>query len=194
MSVQGKLESDPTNSLMLVDEKGAMEEYFILAKNEEESLTMKSRMTWLNCGDKNIKYFDTMKKIISKTNIVHSIENNEDIWIIEQKEFKKEFENYYHNIFNGEHLMQGCEYIFPKRELKNEVVDWLQRPFEDNEIFLALKLCGREKAPGPKGFSVAFYLDNWEAVKHDAFKAVKNFFKTSKMLLETNLTQFCLNA
>lgn len=75
-------------------------------------------------------------------------------------EKKKEFEIFYIETFNEKHVMEHFRDIFLKRVLNNELADWLARPFEDNEIVAALKLCGKEKAPRPDGFSAAFYLDS----------------------------------
>lgn len=44
--------------------------------------------------------------------------------------------------------------------MKEEVSDWLKRPFKEEEIFKALKLYGRDKALGVDGFTSAFFMDH----------------------------------
>ena len=50
----------------------------------------------------------------------------------------------------------------------------LETPFMEEEVFDALVGCNRDKAPGPDGFSMAFWLFAWEFVKAD----VMGFFKS----------------
>lgn len=41
--------------------------------------------------------------------------------------------------------------------IPTEMCDWLERPFEEEEVLKALgEMCG-DKAPGPDGFTIAFY-------------------------------------
>eukprot|EP00253_Pinus_taeda_P019113 PITA_19113 len=39
----------------------------------------------------------------------------------------------------------------------------------------------QDKAPGPDGFTVAFYRNHWETIKKDFIRMVKNFFSKCKM-------------
>lgn len=89
-------------------------------------------------------------------------------------------------MFNHQHNIQNASHIYPKRIIKPEAVAWLDRQFDDEEIYEALKLCGRAKDPGPDGFTSAFFLDNWVLVKEQVLFVVKNSFKHSKILKEVN--------
>lgn len=71
--------------------------------------------------------------------------------------------------------MHGMECIFQKRILKTKVADWLEDLFEDDANLNAIKLCGKDKAPGPDGFTVEFFLKIWNGVKH-VLKAIIFFF------------------
>lgn len=57
--------------------------------------------------------------------------------------------------------MQEEEFVFPKRIIKSKVAEWLDGPFGDDEIFVALKLCSRDKAPKLDDFTSIFVLENW---------------------------------
>lgn len=39
-----------------------------------------------------------------------------------------------------------------------------------------LKLCAIDKAPGPDGFTVGFFIKCWEIVKYDSMNAFQNFY------------------
>ncbi|KAL5578918.1 hypothetical protein UlMin_011360 [Ulmus minor] len=47
------------------------------------------------------------------------------------------------------------------------VADWLERPFEEEEIKKAVFGCDREKSPGPDGFIGGFFQDCWDFLKDD---------------------------
>ncbi|WMV45676.1 hypothetical protein MTR67_039061 [Solanum verrucosum] len=53
--------------------------------------------------------------------------------------------------------------------------DRTRGPFEEEEILGCSKLCAMEKAPGPDGFPMSFYLSFWEILKEDIIKAIQEF-------------------
>lgn len=69
------------------------------------------------------------------------------------------------------HSMQEVDRVFPKKILKHSATELLERPFGNDDILIALKLCGWDKAPWPDGFTLTFFLDNWELAKHIVLKA-----------------------
>ncbi|KAF3681842.1 Ribose-phosphate pyrophosphokinase 2, chloroplastic [Capsicum annuum] len=48
-----------------------------------------------------------------------------------------------------------------------EVKESLQRNFEEEEVLKCLKSCVKDKAPGPDGFTMGFFIKYWEIVKHE---------------------------
>jgi hypothetical protein len=64
----------------------------------------------------------------------------------------------------------------------------LCREFTVEEISTALFQIGPLKAPGPDGFPARFFQRNWELLKDDVVKAVKNFFDTGQMQEGVNET------
>ena len=49
--------------------------------------------------------------------------------------------------------------------INGEEQAWLQRPFEEEEILESIRMCAKEKAPGPDGFSMIFFETFWEVLK-----------------------------
>lgn len=47
---------------------------------------------------------------------------------------------------------------------------WLERPCEEDEIKMAVFDRGRNKSPGPDGFSMALSQGYWEVIKDDLLK------------------------
>lgn len=52
----------------------------------------------------------------------------------------------------------------------------LRRNFEESEVLDCLKMCAIDKAPGPDGFTMRFFLKCWEVLKGDIMKAFQNFY------------------
>ncbi|RVX18713.1 putative ribonuclease H protein [Vitis vinifera] len=52
--------------------------------------------------------------------------------------------------------------------LDNSEAERLENPFSEEEVFAALTDLGKDKAPGPDGFTMAFWLFGWDVVKGGA--------------------------
>lgn len=76
--------------------------------------------------------------------------------------------------------------------IPTEMCDWLERPFEEEEVFKALgEMCG-DKAPGPDGFTIAFYKRCWRVVKDDFMKVLLEFHKDASLERSANATFIAL--
>jgi len=51
----------------------------------------------------------------------------------------------------------------------------------EEEIRLATFSMQSDKAPGPNGFTVAFFRNHWDTIKKDYVRMVKNIFKEYEM-------------
>ena len=49
--------------------------------------------------------------------------------------------------------------------LDNNEVERLELPFSEEEVFAALSDLGKDKAPGPDGYTMAFWFFCWDVVK-----------------------------
>ena len=66
------------------------------------------------------------------------------------------------------------------------------REVSNDEIKLALDDIDSNKAPGPDGFSSQFFKASWNIIGDELCKAVKEFFKSGKLLKEVNATVISL--
>ena len=67
-------------------------------------------------------------------------------------------------------------------------VDNLELQFTEAEVIDALNDLNGDKAPGPDGYTVAFWQSNWGTVKDDVLKLFKYFFETRKFVHSLNTT------
>lgn len=84
--IQLQLNKTPLNSELAEQEKGAIKIYIEELKREEESLRLKARATWIQCGDHNSKFFHSMHRSRMSYNAVSAIKSSQRIWIDNQEE------------------------------------------------------------------------------------------------------------
>lgn len=68
----------------------------------------------------------------------------------------------------------------------------LELPFEEKEVFEVNKVMNRDKAPGPDGFSLAFFQDCWDVIKSDLMGVFQDFHTHSKFVKSINATFLAL--
>ena len=56
-----------------------------------------------------------------------------------------------------------------------EDASWLDRPFKEEEVFEVIHECNGDKAPGPDGFSMAFFQSCWGVLKSKIMAVFHNF-------------------
>ncbi|RVX05297.1 LINE-1 reverse transcriptase-like [Vitis vinifera] len=74
------------------------------------------------------------------------------------------------------------------KQLSSREADGLEVPFSVEEIHSALMEMGGDKAPGPDGFSVAFWQECWDFVKEEVVEMFKEFFEHGSFAKSLNTT------
>jgi len=57
---------------------------------------------------------------------------------------------------------------------EDEVI-WLEKTFKECEVFEVMKALNRDKAPGPNGFTMAFFQACWDVLKEDIMNVFHDF-------------------
>ena len=79
---------------------------------------------------------------------------------------------------------------FPRISGDNAV--WLERPFEEAEIFEVIKEFNGDKSPGPDGFPMAFFQVCWGTLKSDIVAVFNHFHVTGQFEKSLNATFIAL--
>ena len=66
------------------------------------------------------------------------------------------------------------------KKLSKEESEFLERPFIEEEIWLAISSCDNNKSPGPDGFIFEFIKKIWSVVKEDLIKVITWFGEKGK--------------
>ena len=57
------------------------------------------------------------------------------------------------------------------KRISLEETTFLERPFEEDEVWLAIKESGSNKSPGPDGFTFGFVKRHWSIIKREVMAA-----------------------
>lgn len=139
---------------------------------EEISWRQKSRVQWLKEGDKNTMFFHKVANAHYSANQIRRVlyEDKEDI--------KVGIVDFYQSLYSD------CGDWSPKLDgvsfnsLGQEDRMGMELQFSEEEVVAALSSMKGDKAPGPDGFTMAFFQKCWEVVKSDIME-VFDFFHTT---------------
>jgi hypothetical protein len=73
-----------------------------------------------------------------------------------------------------------------------EEASWLELPFQERKVLEVVKGMNKDKAPGPDGFSMAFFQDCWDAIKTDIMGVFSDFHAHSKFVKSLNASFIAL--
>ena len=123
---------------------------------EEIHWRQKSRETWLKVGDKNTGFFHCMANSHFRKNTIARIKINGD-WIFDELELRKGIVDACQAWLSDDLVWRAEIDRLPFATLSPEEAGSLEVPFREEEIFTAINEMDGDKAPGPNGFSMAFW-------------------------------------
>ncbi|GKE79094.1 hypothetical protein Tco_1545214 [Tanacetum coccineum] len=130
-------------------------------------MAQKAKIRWAIAGDENSQYFNG---IINKKRSQLAIHG-----VLVKNEFLNHFANRFTTPVSSSITFDSQ---FPKR-ISSDQNDDLERIISYDEIKSAVWDCGKNKSPGPDGFTFEFYRKYWNLIDHDVVVAVTSFFSTS---------------
>ena len=72
--------------------------------------------------------------------------------------------------------------------LASNETEGLEIPFAEGEVFAALSDLGKDKAPDPDGFTMAFWLFCWDVVKIEIMGFFREFHERGRFVKSLNAT------
>ncbi|KAI9098496.1 hypothetical protein K1719_025121 [Acacia pycnantha] len=121
-------------------------------KNEEIYWWQRSRISWLNWGDKNTKFFHSSVIQRRMRNKILRLKATNGVWLEDRPAINKAFSEFYRSLFSsvgGRSMEQAASYV--QRVVTDEDNARLRNPVTDIEIEEAMFQLGANKAPGPDG-------------------------------------------
>ncbi|GKC43215.1 reverse transcriptase domain-containing protein [Tanacetum coccineum] len=191
-AAQKGLDADPSNMELREEEAAYLLTFQDALLNQERLLKQKSKVDWLQLGDANTSYFHKVVKSQATQNRIDSITTADGV-CIDQDQVPIAFINHYTEFLgqSGETTEIQVDDMFCNR-LSEDVANSMIRDVTDKEIKEAMFSLGDNKAPGPDGYSAAFFKDAWDIVASDVIKAIKEYFTNGILLKELNHTIIAL--
>ncbi|XP_026428549.1 uncharacterized protein LOC113324444 [Papaver somniferum] len=121
-------------------------------------LKMKSRVTWLEDGDQNTRFFHNSIRMRRSQNTISELKVSNDTTLFLQDEIKDFIVNHYQAKFNG-----GDVHIDPVLfDIEHESISVAESAYMEaipslEEVKVAVFDLGADSAPGPNGFTGSFY-------------------------------------
>ena len=153
---------------------------------EEISWRQKSRMLCIKEGDNNKTSFFTKWLIPIEGLIIYGVVFEEESEVTNQ--VVQFYKNLYKETEGWRLFVEGLEF---DRIGGMEKV-WLERKFEREEILQVISDLEGDKAPGPDGFTMAFYHHCWRVVEKDVLAVFEEFFQHCKFEKSLNATFIAL--
>uniref|UniRef100_A0A2N9IRA3 Reverse transcriptase domain-containing protein n=1 Tax=Fagus sylvatica TaxID=28930 RepID=A0A2N9IRA3_FAGSY len=161
-----------------------------LAHLEETSWRQKSRVLWLQEGDDNTKFFHRMANSNRRRNYVNGLEMDR-VFYEEKEEVKQQIVQFYSSLYQENEPWRPVIDGLPFASIGAAARAHLERPFELEEVVQVLKDVQGDKAPGPDGYTMAFFQKCWSVLEKDVmdfFGEVHTYCKFEKSLNTTFLS------
>uniref|UniRef100_A0A2N9EL19 Reverse transcriptase domain-containing protein n=1 Tax=Fagus sylvatica TaxID=28930 RepID=A0A2N9EL19_FAGSY len=155
-----------------------------VAQLEEVSWRQKSRSLWLKEGDNNTKFFHKMANSHRRYNYMDKVEVD-GVVFEEESEIREKVVHFYESLYQEAETwrptVDGLEF---EMITENESAV-LERQFDKEEVLQVVKDLQGDKAPGPDGFTMAFFQKCWSVLEADVmgfFDEVYHYCKFERSL------------
>ncbi|XP_026459803.1 uncharacterized protein LOC113360510 [Papaver somniferum] len=131
-------------------------------------------------GDKNTQYFHQIASGKRRMNYITKLEvDGADVF--NHEAIKKEIHDFYSDLFTDNSPITPSFDNLDFKAIDQVQKAWLEREMEEEKVLKAIKLCGKNKSPGPDGYNLEFYKACWGVLKSDVMAAIKEFCNKGKL-------------
>ncbi|XP_022891948.1 uncharacterized protein LOC111406808 [Olea europaea var. sylvestris] len=184
-----ELQGKPTNVHLQCEVATLRKDAMNLGEAERSFYYQKAMCAYLKNSDKCTKFFHLVVKRNNKKNYIATILKRDGTYT-SHKEVVDEFTYFYSDLLGKSCFVHPIEVDIVKNGplLMEEHASSLIREISYKEIKEALFSIGDEKSSRPDGYTSCFFKKAWNIVGCEFKKAIKDFFKSSSLLKQTNHT------
>ncbi|KAJ9680549.1 hypothetical protein PVL29_019768 [Vitis rotundifolia] len=155
---------------------------------EEVQWRQKSRVKWIKEGDCNSKFFHRMATGRRSRKFIKSLISERGETLSNIEVISEEIVNFFGKLYSKPEgdswRIEGVDWV----PIQEESAVWLDRPFSEEEVRMAVFHLNKEKAPGPDGFTIAVYQECWDVIKEDLMRVFSEFHTNGVINQSTNAT------
>ncbi|RVX16773.1 LINE-1 retrotransposable element ORF2 protein [Vitis vinifera] len=179
-----RIEQERNLNLDLVSERTLRrKELEDLLLKEEVQWRQKSRVKWIKEEDCNSKFFHRVATGRRSRKFIKSLISERGKTLNNIEIISEEIVNFFRNLYSKPEgdswKIEGIDWA----PISEESAIWLDRPFSEEEVRMAVFQLNKEKAPGPDGFTIAVYQECWDVIKEDLMRVLSG--RLRKVLHET---------
>lgn len=160
--------------------KTLKEELWKLNRAIESMWLQKSRINWQLLGDKNTKFFHSMASARQRKNLINSL-SVEGIICEDPGQIKLAVFSHFQNLY--EETMVVRRSIGEKwgGSIDSDLSNQLTAAFTEKEVWIIIKSCDGNKAPGPDGLNMLCIKKCWSFMKKDIMAFINEFHRNGKL-------------
>ncbi|KAG7572302.1 Endonuclease/exonuclease/phosphatase superfamily [Arabidopsis suecica] len=180
----------PFNKKELASLKRELNQEYI---NEEQFWKDKSRITWMNNGDRNTKYFHAATKNRRAQNRIQKLIDDDGREWTADVDLGRVAEVYFKRLFASEDVgyeIEELEILEPS--VTEQMNSTLLAPVTKEEVKVATFSINPYKCPGPDGMNGFLYQQFWDNMGDQLTGMVQTFFNTGILEEDMNKTNICL--
>lgn len=159
-----------------------------LLEAERQFLQQKMKTKHLIFAGRGTKYFHSLVKKRNSVSSIPALIKEDGTSTTSQEEVIEELLNYYKELLyiDNQTLPISTDIVLQGPILSEVDCSFLTAPIDDASIKEALFHIGDEKAPGPDGYTTAFFKNCWDILYDFFLQAIHEFFRNGNMLKQFN--------
>ncbi|XP_042023164.1 uncharacterized protein LOC121770513 [Salvia splendens] len=193
-ALQKQADRDTSDLALRVQITNQKKKTAYLEKFEREYFKQKAIFKHLLLSDRSTSFFHSLVKRNNSRNYIAFLYRRDGTITRDQEEIISEFVKFYSTLLGTKKEPEPIKVDICRQGplVSEEDSRVMVRPITVEEIKEALFDIGNDKAPGPDGYSSAFFKKQWERVGKDVVEEVKEFFEKGQLLKNFNTTVISL--
>lgn len=173
----------------LLREKNAVDKLNELHALAETFWHQRSRLSWIQTGDRNSRYFHLSATHKSTKNSILSLQGSDGNWFPNEHDISNILIGHFSTLFKSDAVVPIPDHIIQMLpQISGEDNESISSIPSAEEVHNILKMLGPWKSSGPDGLPAYFYQTYWDVVGKDVIDCVQEVFRNRVLPPKMNHT------